>query len=102
MGRQTRILLGPPGTGKTETLVRELQKVLKAGTSPERIAFVSFSRRAVEEAKRRAKEVSDAQFPYFRTIHSLAYKVLGLSRGDVLSKEQLLDFGEQIGLPIDA
>ena len=37
------IILGPPGTGKTENLLRIVDRELKNGTPPDRIAFVSFT-----------------------------------------------------------
>ena len=49
------IILGPPGTGKTENLLRIVDRELKNGTPPDRIAFVSFTTKATNEARDRAK-----------------------------------------------
>ena len=46
-------IFGPPGTGKTTRLIEIVQQELDSGTPPERIAFVSFSRKAAEEARER-------------------------------------------------
>ena len=46
------IVLGPPGTGKTETLLREVEKYLKT-TDPNRIGYFSFTRKAANEARDR-------------------------------------------------
>ena len=43
------IILGPPGTGKTENLLRIVDQELKSGTPPDRIAFVSFTTKATNE-----------------------------------------------------
>lgn len=94
-------LLGPPGTGKTEALMAELEGVLKAGVDPERIAFVSFSRRALEVARVRAAEHTDAPLTHFRTIHSTAYHLAKLTRGDVVQPEHLQEFGRLVGLPFE-
>lgn len=95
---ERHIILGPPGTGKTHTLLDHMQQHLEAGTPPERVGFVSFSRRAVREATTRAKAVVPGDLPHFRTIHSTAYHLLGLDRGDVLQLDHLHDFGDRIGL----
>ena len=34
---------GPPGTGKTTTLMNIVEEYLDKGTPPEKIAFISFS-----------------------------------------------------------
>ena len=52
---EINIILGPPGTGKTENLLRIVDRELKNGTDPSAIAFVSFTTRATDEARNRAK-----------------------------------------------
>ena len=47
------IVLGPPGTGKTETLLREVEKYLKT-TDPNRIGYFSFTQKAANEGRDRA------------------------------------------------
>ena len=47
------IVLGPPGTGKTETLLREVEKYLKT-TDPNRIGYFSFTQKAAKEGRDRA------------------------------------------------
>ena len=86
------LLLGPPGTGKTTRLLTEMSKRGESGTLPSRIAFVSFTRSAVRDARRLVMEppfnrVAD-ELQYFRTLHSLAFYQLSLRRSDVFGRHR--------------
>jgi len=86
-----KVFLGPPGTGKTTTLLNTIEQEMNNGVPPDRIAFVSFTKKAAEEAVTRACvkfNLTKHAFPYFRTLHSLAFRELGLRRGDVIGKTQ--------------
>jgi len=98
-----KLILGGPGTGKTTRLLEILDGLIRDGIDPERIAFVSFTKKAVGEAVDRAVEKFDfdrKELPFFRTLHSLAYRELGLRRDQVLSKKHLKDFGDLMGVKI--
>ena len=74
-------IFGPPGTGKTTRLIEIVQQELDSGTPPERIAVVSFSRKAAEEARERAAvklNMDVEQMVWFRTLHSFAFQMLSL------------------------
>jgi DNA helicase-2/ATP-dependent DNA helicase PcrA len=97
------VILGPPGTGKTSTLLGIVDEELARGTPPDRIGYVSFTRRAADEAITRACEnfsLTRSALPHFRTLHSMAFRQLGLSRGDVLEGARLRAFGEHAGVRI--
>jgi DNA helicase-2/ATP-dependent DNA helicase PcrA len=95
------IFFGPPGTGKTTTLLGALDAELKAGVSVEEIAFLTFTRRARHEAVERVGSVlgfAPKELPYFRTIHSMAYRALRLTDGDLLGATKLKEFGKSMGV----
>ncbi len=73
----TRILAGP-GTGKTRALVNLRRRAVAAGTPPERVWVLTFSRRAAEELRERIAETAPAAhaLPAVLTFHALAIRVL--------------------------
>lgn len=91
------IILGPPGTGKTTTILGLVDDALKRGVSPDRIALVTFTTRGANEAKERAVKkfkLDPKQLPYFSTLHALCFRQLGLSRSDILTGKTLFEFAD--------
>lgn len=96
-----KIFLGPPGTGKTTRLLTVVEQELSAGVRPHEIAFVAFTRKAAHEAKSRAMEkfgLQEDQLPFFRTLHSLAFRQLGLTPDEVLGPQDYAELGHAIGM----
>jgi len=94
-------IFGPPGTGKTTTLINIVKQELDNGTKPENIAFVSFSRKAAEEARDRsaaALNMGSDQMVWFRTLHSFAFQNIGLSTNQVLKGSDYNQLGKVLGL----
>ena len=102
---EKKLILGPPGTGKTTTLIDIVADLLDQGVPPERIAYVSFTKKAAEEARDRARKQFDlpkAAFTNFRTLHSLAYRELGLSSSDVMQPNHWDEIAEATGRRLSA
>ena len=76
------LIFGPPGTGKTHTLIGRVEDALEQGVHPSRIGFTSYSRKAITEARERVCarfQMEEKDFPNMRTLHSWAFRGLGLS-----------------------
>ena len=67
-------IFGPPGTGKTENLLKRVKRYLERGYSPDEICYVSFTNKAVNECVTRVRQkfkgYDEDAFKYFRTLHS--------------------------------
>ena len=100
---KTKIILGPPGTGKTHNLLSLVEQELANGTPPDRIAFVAFTKKAATEAKDRAMKkfnLEEQHLPYFRTLHSFAFHQLGLTKSEVMSRDNYKEFGQTFGMDL--
>ena len=99
------IILGPPGTGKTTFLLGKVEEFLDSGVRPEKLGYVAFTKKAANEALTRAIEkfgYDSEELTYFRTLHSLCYHWLSLSRSDVVDRSNLRDFSKTIGERINS
>lgn len=83
-------IYGPPGTGKTTRIKRLVAELIESGVDPHDIYATSFSRAGAAELVERLglpkKNVG--------TIHSFAYKGLGLQSGD-MADDHLEEFSKQ-------
>ena len=99
-----KLILGPPGCGKTYRLINIVKEELSNGTAPDKIGFVSFSKKAIEEAKSRTVVqlgLSDKDVPWFRTLHSTGFQWLGMKTEEVVSRYDFNMLGKELGLIFD-
>jgi len=97
----SKLILGPPGCGKTYRLIQEIKGALEAGTHSSRIGVISFTRKAIEEMVTRSCaefSLEPVDFPYMRTSHSFGFNGLGLQSQDVMQIADYEVVGSIVGL----
>ena len=98
MKKQT--IYGPPGTGKTTYLLGVLEKELLQ-VHPNQMAFISFTKQGTYEGTSRAAKrfkLKKEELLYFRTLHSLCFKELGVNRQDMISKNNYRVLSQKTGI----
>ena len=97
------IIFGPPGTGKTTYGMSFVKELLAKGTDPSSIGYIAFTRKASNEARSRAQEqfeLDSDDLPYFRTIHSLCFRQLGIRPQHLMQKQHWIELGEILGIEV--
>jgi DNA helicase II / ATP-dependent DNA helicase PcrA len=95
------VIFGPPGTGKTTSMLNIVDHLLSDGTPPRRIGFIAFTRKAAHEARTRAMAkftLAEADVPWYRTLHSSAFRLLGLNRSQVMMVGDYIEICKHLGL----
>jgi len=84
-------LIAGAGSGKTSTLIAAAMSAVKNGIAADKIAVITFSRRAANELKERFSK-AEISLGYCGTMHALAWKILR-RRGD---KRQIQRHSEHV------
>lgn len=101
MTQSSKLILGPPGTGKTTRLLDIMSTEFSSGCAPNKMVYCSFTKKAVEEAVERAVDrfnFTKQDMVYFKTLHSLAYHALGLKKSNVMQMKDYKKIGAHLGL----
>src|SRR5215210_4962666 len=93
------LCVAPAGSGKTTTLVARICWLVANGADPERIAAVTFNKRAAQELAERLKTAlapiaGDGPRPRVRTFHALGREILADAGVNV---RNLVDRADVIG-----
>ena len=99
-----RKIYGPPGTGKTTRLINYVRTLVKFGTPIDKIGYFAFTKKAAEEAVNRTLDLypnyGKKDLKYFRTLHSLAFTLLGMKKSNVMQDEHYEDIGRKLGIEV--
>lgn len=101
----TEVIIAGPGVGKTTELLNRVEAALGEGVQPMEIAFFSFSTTAVNEGLDRITQrlnYKRNQFRYFKTLHAMAFSLLGLDSKQILSYSLMNQFAKANDLKLSS
>lgn len=95
-------IFGTAGAGKTTKIIDMMNDLFKQNVAPERIGFVSFTNKAVDEMAERIlvkfPQFKKEQFCFFKTIHAMAYSKSNNKK--IMQAKDIIGLAKDLGLPI--
>jgi len=101
VAKSTKLILGPPGTGKTHRLVDIVAALLDRGVEARKIAFLSYTKAGSYAGIDRITDrfnLKESDRIYMRNLHSILFRELLLKKEYVMSSEHYRRFGKSIGM----
>lgn len=101
------LVLAGAGSGKTRVITHKIARLLQAGYEPGQVAAITFTNKAAQEMRERAKSLVGARAAkhlVISTFHSLGVRILRAEYAQVGLKEQfsILDSDDVLGILKDA
>lgn len=97
MSTKESVLLGSAGTGKTTYCLAKVKEWVKGGVPMNDIAYMSFSTKAAREPVSRMGSFTDTDLYWFRTLHSAAFHMLGLTGNSICSHNAIKKYAQRNG-----
>jgi len=102
LNRKLTAIYGGPGSGKTAELIRHILDSTSNPSDISSVGMVTYTRAAAHEARARIRRSlnleDDSLLPYFRTVHSTCYFLLGLNRDCVANNTERRIFAKSKGM----
>lgn len=95
-GTRTRLVWGPPGTGKTRRLLEYINNFMRRYRG--RVLFCSHTRAAALEATSRFSDPDLLPRIDIQTLHSVCFRGLKMSRAQTVDESKLESFGQEFGI----
>jgi len=93
---------GLPGTGKTETLIREIDNLIKNGYAPKNMVITTFRKPLVQDLISRVDAavggLEDNDRRYMATIHGVCKRLLSIDKTAVINKYDREKFCKMFGV----
>lgn len=98
-----KVYLAPPGAGKTFSLMDEMVELLKV-YRPDEIAFVTFTRKGVENGIERALKANKAlhteDLIHFQTLHAMCFHETHLAHKNIIERSDIAQFNKLLGFNV--